>query len=128
MLKVERWKKGRGVLPTRAATFFLHRKFSLLEGWSCLLEGDVEGKQVDLLLHDSSGRRIGMEVAYSIDHEVFNARHCLKHVDRHVVVCTSKKSLEGVEKRFKECSDLVSGKVEVLVLSRALGSWIPGEE
>jgi len=127
ILKLSKWKSTRGVLPTRAATFVLKKKFEALT-WTCVLEGLIEGKQVDLLLRHE-GKLFTLEVAHSPDHEVFNARHCLasSEVVSHVVVCTGNKTQEAVEKRFSACSDLSSSKrIEILMLSKALGSWIPG--
>ncbi len=127
------WKKSRGSLPTRVATTLLAKKFSKLNGWSCVREGmlrfDEAEKAVDLLLRDSENRIVAVEVAGNPKHEVHNCLACLgsNELRRHVVVCVNKSVLEAVKVKFSGFDELSnSERVWVLTLSQALREdWMP---
>ncbi|MCC6680478.1 MAG: hypothetical protein IT445_06205 [Phycisphaeraceae bacterium] len=126
------WKKGRGALPTRAATEFLFRKMSKLPGWQCQKEGILrvgeDEKQVDVLCRDLENKVVAIEIAGSAGHEIHNALHCLRsdEIRKHVVVAVDKKTLEAVRKKFADMPLLVEdSRIEALPLNVALGDWIP---
>lgn len=125
-LHMVRWKKTRGVLPTRAAAFFIREKLTRA-GYSVVPEGGLNGKQVDLLVRDDQNKLITLEIAHSPGHELQNANHCLREseVIRHVVVCTTRECLGEVRRAFKmRFEDLA--RVESLTLSEALrDEWDP---
>lgn len=58
-----KWKKTRGVLPTRAATEMVYAKICKLDGWSCLKEGALGDKQVDLLCRSKGSEHEDAEEA-----------------------------------------------------------------
>lgn len=123
------WKKTRGSLPTRVATQMLEKKFRSRLGWTCVLEGQLVGKQVDLLLRDERNRVVCVEVENSVEHCMHNALHCLScdEVRKHVVVCLTKKGLDAVKQKFAGFTELAGNeRVEPIMLSRALGEgWMP---
>lgn len=129
------WKRGRGSLKTRAATFFMEKKIRLLRGWQVVKEGrlEVEGveKQVDLLCYTPDERIVTVEIAgESAGHEVHNL-HCLKsdRVVRHVVVATDRDVLKEVKRKFGEFPELANdSRVVTLTLAEALTNaerWTP---
>ncbi len=124
-----RKNRGRGVLPTRAATHLLTEKLRALPGWTVLPEGDLHGKQVDLLCRDEEGKLVTVEVAHTAAHEPHNARHCLRQgeVRRHAIVATSKAVERDVRRLLEKIEGLADDpRLEVLVLSQALlKKWKP---
>ncbi len=128
-----KWKKTRGLLPTRVATTLLEKKFSKLKGWSFVREGVLRygeaKKAVDVLLRDSANRIVTLEVAGNAEHEVHNCLACLgsDEVRLHVVVCLNKKILEAVKVKFSGFDELVGNeRVVLMTLSQALkDEWLP---
>ncbi len=127
LLGVKPWRKGRGSLRTRAATWFLIEKFRKL-GLDAVEEGMVDGKAVDAVVRDGE-RLVTVEVAGSSGHERHNALHCVRcsDVDKHYVVCLSREILEAVKQGFGEMLELAEdARVEVLMLAQALkAGWRP---
>lgn len=123
------WKKSRGTLTTRAATEFLFRKLKGESGWQCIPEGDLAGKQVDLLCRSGRGDAVAVEIAGSAAHEVHNALHCLQQVEvkAHAIVCVSKDVLTELKKKLNKFPELkTDSRLEVLLLTKALSNkWIP---
>lgn len=123
------WKKTRGSLPTRVATQLLAKKFRGILGWTCIAEGKLGDKQVDLLLRDERNQVVCLEIENSIDHAAHNALHCLRFDDvrKHVVVCLTKKGLDAVKKKFAGFKELSGNeRIELIVLSKALSeAWLP---
>ncbi len=122
-----KWKKTRGTLLTRAATAWMERKIKKM-GWSVVREGSLGDKQVDLLCRGHDDELVAIEIAGSADHEVHNATANLRfdEVEKHVVVCISKKILDDVKKKFSGMEGLAGNeRVEVVLLSKAMGErWV----
>lgn len=133
------WKKTRGSLPARAATQFLYQHLSKLEGWQIVREGvlkseradGVVAKQVDLLCRDPDGELVTVEIAHSSGHEIHNALYCLRceEVRKHVVVCTTKQTLNAVKDAFVEGGHSELGeecRLETRTLAQVLKvDWVP---
>lgn len=127
------WKQSRGSLPVRVATSLLERKLKKFESWTCVREGMLriheDEKAVDLLLRDSQGRVVSVEVAGNASHEVHNALFCLrcKDIVKHVVVCLNRGIRDEVTKRFAACDELAGdNRIEILLLSQVLNAkWMP---
>ena len=91
---------------------------------------DMSEKQVDLLCRDVDNKIVSCEIANSPNHEVDNALFCLAcdEVRKHVVICTSKKTLDAVKRQFKEVVGLAGNeRVEIVTLAQVLNDddWMP---
>lgn len=121
-------KKGPGGLDARASVWYLMRILEAVEGVEVFKEGslrrvDGEKKQVDLLMRWLTEEAWSCEIAAGAGHEATNALFCLgcSDIERHVVVCTTKKVKEAVLRSFAKHEELREDRrIRVLVLWEAL--------
>jgi hypothetical protein len=117
------WKSsGRGCLSTRAATFYLKTKLRKIPGLISVVEGSLNGKQVDVLCRQEDGSLTTIEIAgASGKHECHNALHCLSsnEVRKHIVACLGSKVLADVKRRFLRHDELKTNpRIEIVLFSK----------
>lgn len=121
ILGMKPWKKGPGLLATRAATHLMSEKLRELE-WKVVHEGKLEGKAVDLLC-TKEGRAVAIEIAGNPAHEGFNLVSNLKceALEMHVVIALDKKILKRVNEKISVHLRLEdSERVQTMTLAFAL--------